>query len=150
MSHARRSDPSHIPKWGLVVSTALLMLHASACYHYRAIPQQPATDDAVGGVQGLATEYEGEAVWAIAWGLVQETPRIDNCQGQDLAEVRVTSNLAFALLTVVTIGFVAPVKVEWRCGKATPTPGVIGWDDGEDASPPSVPPAGTDRTGGLP
>ncbi len=132
MSHVGRPVPSEVPKWGLIVSTILLVFHASACYHYRAIPQQQASDTAVGGARGLGTELEGEIVWALAWGLVQEAPRIDNCEGQDLAEVEVTSNLGFALLTIMTLGFVAPVKVEWRCGKPAPTDSVIGGDEDDE------------------
>jgi len=95
----------------------LCLALASACYHYRAQPL---------GVAGApATEYTGEVVWSLVWGLVQENPRIDNCQGQGLAEVRVTSNFGFALLTVVTLGLAAPAKVEWRCAKPKPPTGVI-------------------------
>ncbi len=148
MSHVGRPVPSEVPKWGLIVSTILLVLFASACYHYRAIPQRPASDTAVGGARGLATELEGEIVWALAWGLVQEAPRIDNCQGQDLAEVEVTSNLGFALLTIVTLGFLAPVKVEWRCGKPTPTDSVIGGDEDDEIFEPDSIADDTVRVGG--
>jgi hypothetical protein len=34
-----------------------------------------------------------------------------------VAEATVSSNFAFALLTIVSLGFAAPASVEWRCGK---------------------------------
>ena len=74
MSHVGRPVPSEVPKWGLIVSTILLVLFGSACYHYRAIPQRPASDTAVGGAQGLGTEPEGEIVWALAWGFGNTDP----------------------------------------------------------------------------
>jgi len=100
-------------------ATVLLLYLAlmSSCYHYRAQPM------GVGGAAG--TEYAGEVVWSLAWGLVQENPRIDNCMDQGLAEVRVTTNFGFALLTVVTLGLAAPAKIEWRCAKPKPPTGVI-------------------------
>jgi hypothetical protein len=64
-------------------------------------------------------------VWSFIWGLAQEQPTIDNCQGQALAEVLMSTNLGFALLTVVTAGFVAPQIVEWTCAGAESSPGQV-------------------------
>ncbi|MFQ5961396.1 MAG: hypothetical protein ACE5MG_08350 [Candidatus Methylomirabilales bacterium] len=96
-----------------VAATALLCsISAQGCYTYRA--HAP-------GYPGVA---EGsEVVWSFAWGLAQELPTIDNCNNQALAEVTMRSNFAFALLTVVTLGFASPQKVEWKCARATPPPG---------------------------
>jgi hypothetical protein len=91
------------------------MMLTTSCYHYRA--QAPSVPP--------KTEPEREVVWSSVWGLVQERPIIDNCQGQALAEVHTSTNFAFALLTVVSIGFVAPQIVEWRCAGAEPAPGQI-------------------------
>ena len=113
---SRRNQPGRLARVsakGLLLWLAL----SSGCYHYRA--QAP---DIAGAP---ATEYSGEVVWSLVWGLVQENPRIDNCNNQPLAEVRVTTNFGFALLTVVTLGLAAPAKVEWRCAKPAVTPGVI-------------------------
>lgn len=109
----------------LLVSAITLVI-GQACYHYRAVPVQPITEDEPGGAPAAATEYESETVWALAWGLVQERPDIDNCEGQGLAEVRVTTNLGYALLTIATLGFASPARVEWKCAKATPSPEPIG------------------------
>jgi hypothetical protein len=88
---------------------------ATGCYYYRA--QAP-------GAAGVGvTEYQGEVVWSLFWGLVQENPQITNCQGQGLSEVRNTTNFGFALLTVATLGIASPQRVEWKCAPATPSAG---------------------------
>ena len=107
-------------------STALLLcatLVGSGCFHYRAIARTDIAADDVGGSIGPATEYERQTVWALGWGLYQQSPDIDNCQGQDLYEVTMSTNLAYALLTVATLGLVAPMAVKWKCAKAQPTEG---------------------------
>lgn len=120
----------------LVLMTTLVI--GQACYHYRAVPVEPMTEDEPGGAPAAATEYESETVWALAWGLVQQRPDIDNCEGQGLAEARVTTNLGYALLTIATLGFASPARVEWKCAKATPSPEPIGAADLELPMPPPV------------
>ena len=97
----------------LVGVFCLLLL--SGCYYYRA--------QAPGAAGRGVTDYEGEVVWSLAWGLAQTNPRVANCQGQALAEVRNTSNFGYALLTVITLGFVSPQRVDWRCAAPTPSGG---------------------------
>jgi Bor protein len=99
--------------WYAVILVCVIL--TTSCYHYRA--QAPTVPP--------KTEPEREVVWSFVWGLAQEMPTIDNCQGQALAEVHMSTNFAFALLTVVSIGFVSPQIVEWRCAGAEPTPGQI-------------------------
>jgi hypothetical protein len=104
---------------GVCRMAALLCLSlTSACAHYRV--QVP-------GAAGVgATEPEGEVLWSLAWGVVQEEPTVDNCQGRALAEVHQSTNLGFALITVATLGFASPQRVEWRCAKAEVIPGELG------------------------
>ena len=97
----------------LVGFLSLLLL--SGCYYYRA--------QAPGAAGRGVTDYEGEVVWSLAWGLAQTNPRVANCQGQALAEVRTTNNFGYVLLTVVTLGFVSPQRVDWRCASPTPSEG---------------------------
>ncbi len=103
MRHAR---PRPLPTLLLAASVAL----AGGCAHYRASPT---------GAGGASVTTEGkETVWNLAWGLVSTpTGYVDNCQDGPLAEVTVTSNLAYAILTVATLGLVSPAVVEWKCGK---------------------------------
>lgn len=75
-----------------------------------------------GKSRGVA-DHEGEVVWSLARDLVQTNPRVANCQGQALAEVRNTTNLGYVLLTVVILGFVSPQRIDWRCASPTPSEG---------------------------
>jgi hypothetical protein len=99
---------------------------AVGCYHYRAGVTEAAAPRAT-------DHYTGEVVWSLAWGLLQETPVV-NCDvplaGTDtlklpVAEVRVSTNLGFVLITVATLGFAAPARVEWKCAKAKPEGGEV-------------------------
>lgn len=96
------------------ITLLLCLISAQGCYTYRL--QAP-------GQYGVAVK--GEVVWSFAWGLIQEQPRIDNCNNQAMAEVTVRSNLAFELITVATLGFASPKKVEWKCAPPQPSEGVI-------------------------
>jgi hypothetical protein len=108
-------------------AAAFCLLSATGCYHYRAAVSEAAAPRAT-------DHYTGEVVWSLAWGMVQETP-IVNCDipprvGTDtlklpVAEVRVSTNLGFVLVTLATLGFAAPARVEWKCAKEKPTPGLI-------------------------
>ena len=89
----------------------------SSCYYYRA--------QAPGAAGRGVTDYEGEVVWSLAWGLAQTHPHVANCQGQGLAEVRNTNNFGYVLLTVITLGFVSPQRVDWRCTSPTPSEGEL-------------------------
>ncbi|RKH65687.1 hypothetical protein [Corallococcus llansteffanensis] len=107
---------SMLGSWRLTAVLCLTL--TSACAHYRV--------QAPGHAGAPATEPEGEVLWSLAWGLVQEQPRVDNCQDQALAEVTQSTNLGFALISVVTLGIAMPQRVEWRCAKAQPSPGELG------------------------
>ena len=95
---------------------SLTLVLCSACWYHRVDVPSPVTK---------GTEYEGAVYWSFFWGAIQKEDPVSNCQGQALAEVKVSSNLAFALLKVATLGIVAPEHVAWRCAKAQPDEGVI-------------------------
>jgi len=102
---SRRLPRGRRLRTGVVLPLAVL---AAGCFQYRAHPPNVAP----------ATEVQGEVVWSFAWGLAQEQPNIANCNDQALAEVTVQDNLAFSLLTVVTLGIVSPKRIEWKCAVA--------------------------------
>ena len=52
-----------------------------------------------------------------SWGLSQQNLEPRDCPSASLSEVTATTNLGFVLLTVVTLGFVSAVEVEYRCAK---------------------------------
>lgn len=76
-----------------------------------------------GGTTPPATDYEGGVAWSLLWGVVEKSPLPTNCQGQPLAEVKASSNLAFDLLAVATLGAVVPVRLDWLCARPTPAEG---------------------------
>jgi hypothetical protein len=96
----------------LAVGVAIL----SGCWYHRLEAPSPVAK---------ATEYEGAVAWSFFWGALQKDPLPDNCNGQALAEVKETSNLGFTLLAAITLGLVAPERVEWKCAKAMPGPGSV-------------------------
>jgi hypothetical protein len=55
---------------------------------------------------------------AVGWGISEETRIADKCATNALSEVRVRTSLGQALVTVLTLGFLQPAKVEYRCSKA--------------------------------
>lgn len=123
----------------LFVAVLVFALPLSGCYHYRAAPFQPASETDVGGSRGCSTDPKSQWVVSWAWGLAQQAPTIDNCAGEDLQEVTFSTNLGTSLVTILTLGVVAPAKVTWCCAKPQPEPGVIsagiGDAGGGDAGP---------------
>ncbi len=94
----------------LLAATAL----AAGCYHQRAYFPDTASP---------ATEPQSEVRWSYCWGLCQQEVRDPPCPSHSLYEVTVSTNLAFTLLTVATLGFASPAQIEWRCAKL-PSPGL--------------------------
>ena len=111
------------PRYAPAILALVLLVHATGCATYRASPT---------GAGGAVPTTEGRrTVWNFAWGLAS-TPAgfVDNCHDQPLAEVTVSTNLAFQILSVATLGLVSPAVVEWRCGKC-PSVGTLGAHDGK-------------------
>lgn len=55
--------------------------------------------------------------WTFAWGLVQPKDINPHCEpsANYMTKVTVKTNLAFILLSAVTLGGVIPQRVEWTC-----------------------------------
>jgi hypothetical protein len=85
---------------------------ATGCFHYRLAAVTPD-----GTALPPATEPQSVTLWSYAWGLVQPNVRPSTCQGNGVAEVTSSTNLGFVALTVVTLGLVSPLEVQWRCAK---------------------------------
>jgi hypothetical protein len=85
----------------------LPLMILSGCYHARVT-----TNNADPVTEG------SETIHVLGWGLIQPAPvTASPCASNNLDEVRVHSNLGFALLTVVTLGFYMPLTLEWRCSE---------------------------------
>ncbi len=105
------------------VSAALLVLvSGTGCYHYHVL--SPEFDP--------ATEPQQKTVHSLAWGLANKPGNVfaANCEDSDaLDQVSVTSNFGYSVITAVTLGFWAPLQVEWRCAKPPQEEGFIGLED---------------------
>ena len=95
-----------------------LVASLPGCYTYRVEAPSP--------VSPGVTEYKGEVLWSLFWGFKQEVPRVDNCRNLGMSEVKISTNLGFALITIFTLGIASPLKAEWKCAPPpTATPGTI-------------------------
>ena len=106
-----------------------LQLMTGGCYRAHLLAPEP--DPVVMACQ--------RTVHTLAWGLITRDTRSTHCEGavpdsvasacrqsNAIDQVRVSSNLGFALLTVVTLGFWSPVQLKWHCAKPVEGPGEIG------------------------
>ena len=106
MQHSPLS--SRLRTW-LPLAASLLLL--SSCYSYRINTHaQP------------GTEFNSVTAHSFFWGLVQNpkeitTPICDSLNANGVALVRVTTNLGYSLITVLTLGIWCPMKIEWKCSK---------------------------------
>lgn len=119
-----------------LLRTAVLALAvvAGGCYSHRVSTVGTGPD----GTPPPATEYEGAVAWTLLWGLIERpAPPPENCQGQALAEVRASSNFAYDLLSVVTLGAAVPVRLDWTC--ARPDPGTGDFPVPPGGEPPRAP-----------
>ena len=69
--------------------------------------------------------YKKKIAASYFWGIINK-PRsiIDTACGKTgLSEVKITSNIGYSLLHVVTLGIVHIVQVEWKCQKEPPVIG---------------------------
>jgi hypothetical protein len=64
-----------------------------------------------------ATSMEKKTIFVLFWGFNQENIFATGCGDNGLEEVRISTNVGFALITVVTFGFVQPLTVQWNCAK---------------------------------
>lgn len=66
------------------------------------------------------TEWESKTLMSYAWGLWREDLPVTNCRlsnGRRLGieQIRLGRSLPQMLITLLTLGLVAPVRVSWRC-----------------------------------
>jgi len=97
------------------VALALILTTTQGCYHYRV---SSANFDP-------STGYQKKTVHSFFWGLAQKRTNgidvvTDNCDKinvNKIDEVRVTTNLGYSLINVITLGIWSPMQVEWKCAK---------------------------------
>jgi len=106
--------PPALTRWGKIAIFVLFIafiVALSGCYHYRIIN----THNEPG------TEYRDTVIRSYLWGLVNKPQNFhvpnctDSCAALD--EIVISKNFGQSLLTVITLGIVSPVKVQWKCHK---------------------------------
>jgi hypothetical protein len=100
MARAQRRHPA--------LALGLVALTLAACYHARI---------SAPGIAPQGTEPQSATLWSFAWGLSQQNLEPRDCPSGSFSEVTTTTNLGFVLLTVVTVGIVSAVQLEYRCAK---------------------------------
>jgi hypothetical protein len=76
------------------------------------------------------TEWESRTLYSFAWGLWRQDLPVRNCRlanGQrvGIEELRLGRSLPQMLVTFLTLGLVAPVRVSWRCCRPPSQSGVL-------------------------
>jgi hypothetical protein len=76
------------------------------------------------------TEWQSKTLRSFAWGLWrQDLPitntRLSNGQRLGIEQVRVEQTLKQMLITIVTLGLIAPVTVSWRGCRPVPQTGIL-------------------------
>ena len=76
------------------------------------------------------TEWESRTLHSFAWGLWRQDLPVSNCRlanGQRLGieEIRLGRSLWQMLVTLITLGLVAPIRVSWRCCRPPSQSGVL-------------------------
>jgi Bor protein len=95
----------------LVLFFLFVVITIQSCYHYRVINTH----------NDPGTEYRDTVMRAYFWGLVNKPQNFhvpnctDTCAALD--EVVFSKNFGQSILTVITLGIVSPVKVQWKCHK---------------------------------
>lgn len=88
------------------VLTALL-LASPGCAHFSLKVAEPNPGD----------EYEQATMHTFFWGFYQDNEIADTCKSNALDEVRVTTNLGYSFVSLVTLGIWVPIEIRWKCRK---------------------------------
>jgi len=107
------------PFYRFLIAFLLLsyLMALQSCYHYNVRVPEP----------DPGTVPKTKTVHALLWGLVQPNTVADNCEESNtLNHVRATTNVGFALLTIITLGIYVPMQLEWTCGTVPPLRGETG------------------------
>lgn len=107
MKNQIKHSPVFIPlRFGAAM--ILILVALNGCYHYNV--HAPNFDP--------ATEYQKKTAHSLFWGLAQKDVSAENCvASHGIDEVRVTTNLGYAIITIATLGIWCPMTVEWKCAK---------------------------------
>lgn len=88
----------------------LLIISTQGCYQYRILNTN----------NDPSTEYEKRVLWSYCWGLINKPKdlHVPNCNNSNaLDEVQFSKKFGHSILTLITLGVVAPIEVKWKCHK---------------------------------
>ena len=115
----QRAALKGLPRLSLIFVLMAAFVAGPGCYHYRVMPKNPDPGDEV---------HPKKTMHSFLWGLAQSPPNgvVTECTEPDaLAEVAMTTNAGYLLLSVVTLGIWVPMEVEWQCAPPPPMEGEI-------------------------
>ena len=99
-----------------LVTLIFALVFNAGCYHSRILTSH----------NDPSTSYNKKTVNSFFWGLVQHDVIATDCDAlklKSIDEVRVSTNLGYALITVITLGIWCPMEIEWKCPKPCPREG---------------------------
>jgi hypothetical protein len=104
---------SRIPVRGLHFIFIICWLVLQGCSKYHVTTSQKNPGD---------ISYKKKVAATYLWGIINKPHTIVDtaCGTAGLAEVKITTNPGYTVLSVVTLGIVNLIKVEWKCQKEPP------------------------------
>ncbi|MBK8567029.1 MAG: hypothetical protein IPN76_27790 [Saprospiraceae bacterium] len=87
-----------------------LLLISTGCYRYEVLRND----------EPISTDLQTRRVYSFFWGAAKSksTYKVGNCAaGNGLQRVIIRTNFGGTLVTFLTLGIVAPMKVQWECSK---------------------------------
>jgi Bor protein len=88
----------------------LFLILSTGCYRYEVLRSD----------EPISTNLKTQRVYSFFWGALESksTFKVGNCaEGNGLQRVIIRTNFGSTLVTFLTLGIVAPMKVQWECGK---------------------------------
>ncbi|MFL5741270.1 MAG: hypothetical protein ACJ75B_13690 [Flavisolibacter sp.] len=62
--------------------------------------------------------FKKKVMTSYFWGKVSKPQRlVDSCGDAGIDEVKISSNIGYSLIHIITLGCIHKVKVEWKCHK---------------------------------
>ncbi len=105
----------------MCIATVMILLGSSGCSTTKIISKYDCNTIANNPLNRRTT-------WTLAWGLIQPKDINPKCEANfnHMNKVVVKTNLAFILLSAVTLGGVIPQRIEWCCAPPEIKPETLG------------------------
>ena len=105
-----------LASWSLYLLLAIYCVPVQSCSKYTITTSQKNPADVY---------YKKRVAASYFWGIINKPQSIVDtaCGSAGLADVKITTNVGFSVLNVVTLGIVNVVRIEWKCQKESPVIG---------------------------